>query len=159
MISKRSTEKGELLTYEYRTKFAQNNKLNMELVLNKFQEVMHDEYRKKDVKFIEREGRLLFLCFLKLIINGAGFYYVEAETRMDNRMDVVITYGEEQHIVELKIWHGENYEMEALEQLAGYLDAKRESKGYLISYSFNKNKAYTKEWKKYEGKNIYAIVV
>ena len=159
MISKRSTAKGELVTYEYRAKFVENNMLKMELVLNKFQEIMHDEFREKDSKFIEREGRLLFLCFLKPIINGVGFYYVEPETRMDNRMDVVITYGEEQHIVELKIWHGENYEMKALEQLAGYLDAKTEDKGYLISYSFNKNKEYTKAWKKYEGKHIYTIVV
>ena len=74
---------------------------------------MHDEYRDKDEKFIEREGRLLFLCFLKPIINGKGFYYVESETRMDNRMDIVVTYGTEQHIIALKIWHGESYENEA----------------------------------------------
>jgi hypothetical protein len=159
MISKRSTSQGELLTYEYRLPFVVANKLNMELVLNKFQEVMHDEFRDKDARFIEREGRLLFLCFLKPIINGIGFYYVEPETRLDNRMDLVVTYGGEQHIVELKIWHGENYEQEALEQLAGYLESKREKKGYLISFSFNKNKAYTKEWQRQKDKDIYAIVV
>jgi hypothetical protein len=91
MISKRNIEKGELATYEYRSRFVVEDRLDMELVLNKFQEVMHDEFREKDAKFIEREGRLLFLCFLKPIINGAGFYYVEAETRMDNRMDFVVT--------------------------------------------------------------------
>jgi hypothetical protein len=159
MISKRSTDKGELVTYEYRTRFVVNGKLDMELVLNKFQEVMHDEFREKDARFIEREGRLLFLCFLKPVINGGGFYYVEAETRMDNRMDVVVTYGGQQYIIELKIWYGENYEQNAIEQLAGYLDSKRENKGYLISYNFNKTKEYTREWKKFNDKEIYAIVV
>lgn len=159
LISKRSIQKGEIVKYEDRIKFIKNNNLDMELVLNKFQEIMYQEFRTKDLKFIEREGRLLFLCFLKPIINGKGFYYVEPETRMDNRMDIVVTYGEEQNIIELKIWHGENYEQEALEQLHGYLESKREDKGYLISFNFNKNKEYTKAWKKYKEKNIYAIVV
>lgn len=159
LIAKRAKEQGDILTYEYRTNFIIDEKLNMETVLNKFQEIMHDEYRNKDEKFIEREGRLLFLCFLKPIINGKGFYYVESETRMDNRMDIIVTYGEEQHIIELKIWHGESYENDALKQLAEYLKSKRENKGYLISFNFNKNKQYTKEWKKQDGKEIYAIVV
>jgi len=100
-------------------KFYDNGKLNMVKVLNKFQEIMHDEYREKDKKFIEREGRLLFLCFLKPIINGNGFYYVEPETRMDSRMDVVITYGNEEYIVELKIWHGDIHEKKSIKQIAG----------------------------------------
>src|SRR3989339_1625414 len=159
IIAKREKEQGELLTYEYRTKFIINNKLDMPLILNKFQEVMHDEFREKDSKFLEREGRLLFLCFLKPIINGAGFYYVEPETRMDNRMDVIVTYGDEEHIIELKIWHGDNYEQNALQQLSGYLESKRKDIGYLVSFNFNKNKEYKKEWKKYNEKDIYAIVV
>src|SRR3989339_266870 len=159
MISKRSTEEGELVTYEYRSKFVKNFKLDIPLILNKFQEVMHDEFREKDSKFLEREGRLLFLCFLKPIINGAGFYYVESETRMDNRMDVIVTYGDEEHIIELKIWHGDNYEQNALQQLSGYLESKRKDIGYLVSFNFNKNKEYKKEWKKYNEKDIYAIVV
>ena len=159
LIAKRAKEHGDVLTYEYRTNFIVDDKLDMETVLNKFQEIMHDEYRDKDEKFIEREGRLLFLCFLKPIINGKGFYYIESETRMDNRMDIVVTYGTEQHIIELKIWHGESYEKEALKQLAEYLKSKRENRGYLISFNFNKNKQYTKEWKEQDGKEIYAVVV
>ena len=35
---------------------------------------MKAEYRREDEKFIESQGRLLFLCFLKLIINGTGYF-------------------------------------------------------------------------------------
>lgn len=49
---------------------------------------------------------MLFLAFLKPIINGSGFYYVEAETGEDKRMDVIVTYGKEEFIIELKIWRG-----------------------------------------------------
>src|SRR3989339_345473 len=132
--------------------FVENNRLNFELVLTKFQEIMHDEYREKEQKFKEREGRLLFLCFVKPILNGAGFYFVEPETRLDNRMDIIITYGNEQFIVELKIWHGENYEKEAIEQLARYLESKRLDTGYLISFCFNKNFEYVKKWQSFNNK-------
>ncbi len=37
-------------------------------------------------------------------------------------MDIIITYSGEEHIIELKIWHGENCEKNALEQLAKYID-------------------------------------
>lgn len=142
MISKRTVENGEMIPYEARQKFIKGGELDMETVLNKFQEVMKEEYRERDSKFIEREGRLLFLCFLKPIINGIGFYYVEAETRMDNRMDIIITYGYKQYIVELKLWRGEVYEEKAIDQISRYIDIKRESKGYVIFFSFNKNREY-----------------
>ncbi len=53
----------------------------------------------------------------------------------------------------------ENYEKKALEQLYGYLESKRQDMGYLVSFSFNKNKEYTKVWKKYKDKKVYAVVV
>ncbi len=84
---------------------------------------------------------------------------MEPETRMDNRMDIVITYGDEEYIVELKIWHGEIHEKNSIKQIVGYLDSKRKDTGYLVSFSFNKNKEYSKEWKKQGDKEVYAIVV
>lgn len=114
--------------------------LDMIRVLNRFQDLMKAEYRKEDEAFIERQGRLLFLCFLKPIINGTGFYYVEPETRSGTRMDLVVTYLDEEFIIELKIWHGEQYRREGIKQLAGYLDSRGQKRGYLVSFSFLKNK-------------------
>ena len=92
-----------------RDQFIDNGKLNVVRILQKFQELMKAEYRQENETFLEKQGRLLFLCFIKPIINGTGFYYVEPETRNNERMDLVITYGYEEHIIELKIWHGEEY--------------------------------------------------
>ena len=125
-----------------RERFIDNGKLNIVRVLQKFQELMKAEYRQEDETFLEKQGRLLFLCFIKPIINGTGFYYVESETRNNERMDLVITYGGEEHIIELKIWHGEEYRKKGIVQLEEYLDSRNADKGYLLSFSFLKNKEY-----------------
>ena len=57
-------------------------------------------------------------------------------------MDLVITYGGEEHIIELKIWHGEEYRKKGIAQLEEYLDSRNGDKGYLLSFSFLKNKEY-----------------
>ncbi|BDU50090.1 AAA family ATPase [Haliovirga abyssi] len=160
MIAKRERVKGVVLTYEFRTKFIDNNgNLDMELVLTKFQELMKAEYRKIDEKFVEREGRLLFLAFLKPIINGTGFYFVESETRESNRMDIVVTYNMKKFVIELKIWRGGQYEQEGREQLCRYLEAQNLNKGYMVFYNFNKGKEYVKDSVMVEGKEIFEIIV
>ena len=45
------------------------NRLDMDRVLLRFQNLMREEYSQKDADFLERQGRLLFLCFLKPILN------------------------------------------------------------------------------------------
>ncbi|HBY21676.1 MAG TPA: AAA family ATPase [Clostridiales bacterium] len=154
------TEKKEVLTYDYRTNFIdKSGDLKLEVILEKFQLLMKQEYRKKDEKFYEKQARLLFLCFIRPIINGTGFYYVEPQTRQDNRMDVVITYNKKQYIIELKIWHGKSQEEKGLEQVVRYLDSQNEDKGYLVLFSFNKKKEYTREWIEIKEKWIFEVVV
>lgn len=118
--------------YTQKSQYIENGKLNMELVLMKFQELMKCEYRKSDGEFLEKQGRLLFLCFLKPIINGTGSYAVEGEARDNTRMDIQVFYGREEFIIELKIYHGAKMNDEAKKQIYGYLDSRNQSKGYLV---------------------------
>ncbi|MCQ2251643.1 MAG: AAA-like domain-containing protein [Bacteroidales bacterium] len=143
-----------------RSVYIQNGTLNMENIIRRFSDLMHEEYRDRDQKFIEQQGRLLFLCYLKPIINGTGFYYVEPQTRENARMDLVVTYNHKEYIIELKIWHGTKYETDGKVQLAEYLDAKNISEGYLVTFSFLKNKTYCEpEWKVQDGKRIFEAVI
>ena len=160
MASERDEEKGEVLKYDYRTNFIdEQGDLKVPTILEKFQLLMKQEYREVDKKFVEQEGRLLFLCFIRPIINGTGFYFVEPRTRQDNRMDIVITYNRKQYIIELKIWHGEKYEEKGIDQLARYLDIQNEDEGYMVIFNFNKSKEYTREWMGVDGKRIYEVIV
>lgn len=123
-----------------RIQFVKNNRLDMDLVLEKFVVYFHEIYSEKDINFIERYGRKFFLLYLKPIINGTGNYYLEAQTRDARRTDVIVDYLGEQFIVELKIWHGNEYNERGEEQLTDYLDYYHKDKGYMLSFNFNKNK-------------------
>ncbi len=65
---------------------------------------------------------------------------MEAQTRDARRTDVVVDYAGEQFVVEMKIWHGNEYNERGEEQLADYLDYFHLKKGYMISFNFNKKK-------------------
>lgn len=69
-----------------------------------------------------------------------GNYYLEAQTRDARRTDVIVVYLGEQFIIELKIWHGNEYNERDEEQLVDYLEYYHKDKGYMLSFNFNKNK-------------------
>ncbi len=123
-----------------RIQFIKDDRLDMDLVLKKFVEYFDEIYGSSDVKFIEAQGRRFFLLYLKPIINGAGNYYIEAQTRDARRTDVIVDYHGEQFIVELKIWHGNEYNERGEKQITDYLEYYHKDKGYLLSFNFNKNK-------------------
>lgn len=144
---------------ENRYKFVKNNALDMKLIMTRFSEFMKEEFRDEDSSFIEREGRLLFLGFLKPIINGTGHYDLESEIRGNRRMDVVVHYGVHRYIIELKIWHGESKAQEALKQLKEYLTIKQEKVGYLLSFCDNLKAPRKAQTYKIDGYTIHETIV
>ncbi len=140
--------------------YVQNGKLNMEHVVTRFRDLMREEYRESTEPYLEKEGRLLFLTFLKPIINGIGFYYVEPQTRDNRRMDLVVTYDKQEYIVELKIWHGDKYEELGRDQLSCYLATRGMDEGYLVTFDFSKNKQDIEpQWIEWNGKRIFEVIV
>ncbi|MCL1897066.1 MAG: 9-O-acetyl-N-acetylneuraminate esterase, partial [Clostridiales bacterium] len=139
--------------------FIKDRRLDMDAVAARFAAFMKSEYRDEDGEFIERHARLLFLSFLMPIINGAGHYAVEPQTRNSRRMDVVVFFGKEKFIVELKIWRGRQYEEDGYAQLAGYLDGQEQKKGWLISFSGNKKTPGESKTFEYDGFEIAETVI
>ena len=152
--------KNSLKLSPFQLNYVQNGRLNMEHVVTRFRDLMHEEYRDSTVPFLEKEGRLLFLTFLKPIINGIGFYYVEPETRDNRRMDLVVTYGKQEFIVELKIWRGDKYEEKGRDQLSEYLATRGMDEGYLVTFDFSKDKQNAEpQWIEWNGKRIFEVIV
>ena len=109
-------------------------------MLRKFVEHFHSIYGEQKETFNEEEGRRRFLLYLRPIINGVGNYYIEAQTRSMNRTDVIVDYHGKQYVIEMKIWHGEEYHKRGEQQLMEYLEYYHLKKGYLLSFNFNKKK-------------------
>ena len=103
---------------------------------------MREHHSSKDNGFLEKNGRLLLMSFLRPIINGKGYMFKENVTAEDRKMDLVITYNNERYVIELKIWYGEKYIQDGLEQLCEYLDSYQLDEGFMLIYNFNKNKTY-----------------
>ncbi|MDR3020613.1 MAG: hypothetical protein LBU66_06895 [Treponema sp.] len=134
----------------------------MPLFLEKFANHYYEIYNNKDIRFLERECRLLFITYLKPYLNSNGFYHLESETRDGERTDIIIDYLTEQFIVELKLWYGEVAHEDAYEQLAGYLDSKNKDMGYLVTFDFRKEKNVGKPkfgWVEHGGKRIFDVMV
>jgi hypothetical protein len=142
-----------------KNQFIENNQLNMERILEKFIQHFNDIYGTQPDKFKEDDGRKLFLLYLRPIINGVGNYYIEAQTRDMKRTDVIVDYLGKQYIIELKIWHGDEYNTQGESQLSEYLDYYRIKKGYLLSFNFNKNKKTGMHTITLNGRTIVEAVV
>ncbi len=142
-----------------RNQFIVHGMLQMNLVMEKFFEYFEEICGNADEKFIEDEGRRIFLMYLRPIINGAGNYYIEAQTRDRTRTDVIIDYKSRRFIIELKLWRGNAYQTRGEQQLLSYLDYYKLDTGYLLSFNFNKKKEVGVHEIVLDGKRILEVVV
>ena len=133
--------------------------LDVRRVLEKFVETFELLYGDQDDVFLEEVGRRYFLLFLKPIINGVGNYSVESRTRNNERMDLVIYYHGEQNVVEIKIWRGNAYNERGEEQLSNYLEYFHLTKGYMLSFNFNKKKEIGVKEIKIKDKTLIEAIV
>jgi hypothetical protein len=139
-----------------------DNSFNMELCLTKFKKHYAEIYTDKDIKFLERDGKLIFLTYLMPLINGTGFYHFESETRDHGKIDLVIDFLKQQFILELKLWYGDSRHEEAYEQLANYLKSKNIDCGYLLTFDFRikgDDSLSENKWIEYNGKRIFDVVL
>ncbi|MCC8068086.1 MAG: AAA-like domain-containing protein [Clostridiales bacterium] len=142
-----------------KSQFIVDGRLDMEMLLQKFAEHYAYVYADNDQKFVEKYARKIFLLYLKPVINGTGNYYIEAQTRDEKKTDIIVDYHAEQFLIETKIWYGQKYNEEGEKQLCGYLDRLQLKKGYMLTFSFNKNKRTGIQERKYGEKVLWEITV
>jgi hypothetical protein len=136
-----------------------NNALDIHRLLVNFQEFMRQNYSNKDRDFLERDGRLIFLAFLKPIINGVGHDFKEPQISEERRLDVVITYHQHKYLAELKLWKGQVAHEKGLNQLADYLERQGLDTGFLLIFDHSKKKYWKKGWTDVNGKRIFWVRV
>ena len=120
---------------------------------------MQEQYSKHDRDFLERHGRLVFLSFMKPILNGHGYDFKEVQISEERRLDVTITYYQHKYVAELKIWRGQVAHEEGLAQLSDYLDRLKLTEGYLLIFDHKEVKTWHSEWITYKNKKIFIVWV
>jgi hypothetical protein len=83
------------------------------------------------------------------------------ENQFDGIFFCFSTFGNQKYIVELKIWRGQAYHRDGINQLCDYLDRQNQTRGYLLVYDLRKETGKQGEWEKIkkQGKEIYAAWV
>ncbi len=160
-ISRDRKSKNMKLTGVLAQDVIENGRFNMELCLRKFAKHFAETFTESDKRFLEANGRQIFLTYLKPLINGQGFYHIESQLLDQRRMDIVVDYSNEQFIIELKLWYGDQSHTDAYEQLCGYLESKCASVGYLLTFDFwkNGNKTPKADWVDVRGKRILDVII
>ena len=158
MLSKQKTNEAQLNLYAMH-RFKEGGKLNVTLILQQFQLFLQEHNSSKDNRFLEKNGRLLLMSFLRPILNGKGFLFKENVTAEDRKMDLVITYNDKRYVIELKIWYGQKYLTDGIDQLCDYLDSYDLNCGHMLIYNFNANKQYETKSIQHRGKQITAVFV
>ena len=140
------------------SEITRGNRFNMQLCLERFQVHWHEIYSEKSSIFLEKECRMLFLMYLKPLLNGVGFYFIESAFTDDRRMDVVVTYGNQLFVLELKTWKGSLYNEKGVEQLLGYMNKLGEEKGYLVTFDFRKKpENIAPQWRQIGDKQVFEV--
>ena len=109
-------------------------------MIRKFVEHYTELFGDSHEKFLEDDGRRIFLLYVRPIINGTGNYYIETRTRNRRRTDLILDFRGQQTVIELKVWRGNEYHSRGEAQLAEYLDYYHLKKGYMVSFNFNQKK-------------------
>ena len=118
----------------------EDGRLKIPMIMEHFIKEQNRIHRDKTEKFLEEEGRERFITYVSPIINGIGTYSMEEQLRDHRRTDMVIHYLGRRYVVEMKIWHGDRYNAKGEKQILDYLDYWGLKTGFLLSFSFNKNK-------------------
>jgi len=90
----------------------------------------------KDVHYKESGPHLLLMAFLQRVINGGGT--ISREYALGRkRVDLLICYGKQRILIELKVKHSEKTLDEGLKQTAQYMDSAGNVEAHLVIFDRN----------------------
>lgn len=123
--------------------YVTDGRLDMDALLRAFQKFYrrHSDAWLGRYDFREVGRQLLLMAFLQRILNSGG--RIEREMAVGNgRTDLVIYFGPDCFVLELKLKYDSYSEPEGLEDLAAYLDKLGEGRGYLVLFEINAAKTW-----------------
>ncbi|MGL4760820.1 MAG: AAA family ATPase [Sarcina sp.] len=155
MVEKIDTAEIDLLN-EKSKYISLDGRLSMDKVIHEFQRFMKKSYERGNCKFLEDNGRLLFSAFITPSINGTGYFYREVRTGDMRRMDLVVQYGNDRFIIELKRDIGYSTK-KTLQQVQDYMLLENTNVGYIITFTYGKRSDFIEHKREEKIINEYFI--
>ncbi len=141
---------------------SKDGEIQMDELLDNFRDfISRAGYKILEVPKTPREfvGQYLLLAYLDLFVRKIGGHlYPEVPTGR-GRMDIVLLYRDEKHIVETKLWRGEKRYRAGKRQLMAYLDKEGVQRGYYIVFDHRRNSQPRYERELIEGKEIVSYCI
>jgi hypothetical protein len=124
----------------FRHRYVVDGVLDFERLLASFQEMMHEHgiillRSKKTDRPLEIGGQYLLLSYLTAALDSIGGHVTLESVNSAGEMDLLIFYRGTRFIIETKIWYSPKRFQRGQQQLAGYLDAANQNKGYIVLFS------------------------
>ena len=141
---------------------SKGGEIQMDELLDNFRDfISRAGYKILEVPETPKEfiGQYLLLAYLDLFVRKIGGHlYPEVPTGR-GRMDIVLFYRSEKHIVETKLWRGEKRYQSGKRQLGEYLDKEGVQRGYYIVFDHRQNAQPRYERESIAGKEIVSYCI
>ena len=123
-----------------RHRYVVEGALNMEGLLNGFQEMMTEHgvrlLRSKQAdRPLEIGGQYLLLSYLTAALDSIGGHITLESVNSAGEMDLLVFYRGARFIIETKVWYGLKRFEAGQQQLVAYLAASNLDKGYIVLFS------------------------
>ena len=151
---------------------SQSGEIQMDELLDNFRDfILRAGYKILEVPETPQEfvGQYLLLAYLDLFVRKIGGHlYPEVPTLRRSRalffagrgrMDIILLYRNEKHIVETKLWRGEKRYQTGKQQLVAYLDKESVQRGYYIVFDHRENSQLRYERELVAGREIVSYCI
>ena len=154
-----SLESNERFSEYNMPKYYKNNTVDMNLILQDFQQFWRENSKIWQERFQYKEAapHLILQAFLQRVFNGGGNVYREMATGRE-RLDLCIEYKGKKYPIELKINRGKQSIEKGIEQTLRYMDTLGCSEGWLVVFDRNPKKSWSakiyRREEKIDGKTV-----
>jgi Holliday junction resolvase len=124
-------------------RYLKEGKMDIEYLLKDFQQFWRQNSAIwiEKMQYKEAAPHLILQGFLQRVMNGGG-HILRDMAAGTGRLDLGVVYGDRVYPIEIKLWKGEKYYQDGLEQTARYIDVFGCKEGWLVVFDQRQGKTW-----------------
>jgi len=124
-------------------RYLKNGTIDINYLLTDFQKFWRENSAIwiEKIAYKEAAPHLILQAFLQRILNGGG-YIIRDMAAGTGRLDLGVVYEDKTYPIEIKLWKGDQYYQNGLEQTARYADVFGCKEGWLVIFDQRTDKSW-----------------